>query len=79
MSFRGARIKAGMSVPKVAESLNISRAAIYMWENGSLKPRTDRLAKVAQLYGCSIEELLEGETERCKSNSAPASGATSRP
>lgn len=62
MSFKGARIKAGLSVPQVMKALGVSDAAIYQWETGATKPAASRLPHIAKLYRCSIEELLaEGD------------------
>lgn len=59
MSFKSAREKAGISVSKVMEVLKISDAAVYQWESGDTFPRTDKLLKIAALYGCTVDELLK--------------------
>lgn len=62
MSFKKARIKAGLSVPQVMKALGVSDAAVYQWETGVTKPSVSRLPQIAKLYRCSIEELLtEGD------------------
>lgn len=58
MGFRQARLKAGRSVGEVMEELNVSDAAVYCWETGAYRPRTNKLIQLARFYGCSIEELL---------------------
>ncbi len=45
----------------VAEQLNISRQAISHWENGRAYPDIDNLVLLAELYGVSMDELLEDE------------------
>ena len=58
MSFLSARIASGLSQAAVAEELNVTDAAVSMWETGKTKPRASILPKVAALYGCSIDFLL---------------------
>lgn len=61
MSFRAEREKAGMSATKVANIMGVSDAAVYMWESGETKPRTDKLVKLAAVYGCTVDDLLRNE------------------
>ena len=63
MSFRGARISAGLSVLDVAEKLKVSDAAVYMWETGKLHPRASRLPEIANLYGVTVDELLREDED----------------
>lgn len=64
MSFRSARLAAGLSVQQVTEKLNISDAAVYMWETGQQNPRVSRLPEIAALYGCTLDELLRSDDEK---------------
>ena len=58
MSFLSARTKAGLSQAAVAERLGISAASVCQWETGKNLPRSDKLIEIADLYGCTIDELL---------------------
>lgn len=60
MNLREMRVKAGKSVLDVQRALDVSDAAVYYWENGTTKPTVEKLIKLAELYGCSIDELLRG-------------------
>ena len=60
MSFRSARLAAGMSVREVMAALNVSDATVYFWETGTTVPKASRLPKIAKLYGCTIDALLQG-------------------
>lgn len=60
MSFREARLKAGLKVTDVMEALHVSDAAVYQWETGTYLPRTVLLPRLAELYGCTIDFLLKG-------------------
>jgi transcriptional regulator with XRE-family HTH domain len=43
----------------VSAALNISNEAICMWENKKRFPKTALLPKLAKLYHCSVDELLQ--------------------
>lgn len=58
MSFYKARKAAGLTQIQAAQLLGVTDATISQWENGETKPKTSRLAKVAEVYGCTIDELL---------------------
>lgn len=59
MSFYNARKAAGLTQIQAAKLLGVTDATISQWENGETKPKTSRLAKVAEIYGCTIDELLK--------------------
>lgn len=63
MSFRRARISAGLSVAQVMNALSVSDAAVYQWETGVTAPSTRRLPEIAKLYGVTIDELLSDEPQ----------------
>lgn len=64
MSFRGARVAAGLSVRQVIEKLKVTDAAVYMWETGTQAPRASRLPEIAELYGRTVDELLKKEDDK---------------
>ena len=55
------RKQKGLSQFDVAESLHISRQAISKWESGSSIPSTDNLRLLGNLYGVTVDILLNGE------------------
>ena len=61
MGFREQRLKAGKSVREVSLEVGVTHQSIYGFENGRYKPSINILQKLAQFYGCTMEELLEGE------------------
>lgn len=63
MGFKKARIRAGKKVSDVMEYMGVSDAAVYGWENGTYIPRGQKLAKLAEFYGCSVDDLLRKEGE----------------
>ena len=61
MNFKKARLAAGLTVQEVVRALKVSDSAVYMWETGQMMPKTSRLHEIAELYGCTIDELLRPE------------------
>lgn len=59
MGFRAARIKANKKAVEVAAYMGVTRIAVYQWESGSFKPEADKLLKLAEFYGCGVEDLLK--------------------
>ena len=49
--------KRGISI--AVRALGVSDAAVYMWETGKMTPTAKRLVAVAQLYGCTVDDLLK--------------------
>lgn len=62
LSFLSARKKAGLSQADVAEELGVSSAAVCQWETGRTVPDARKLPKIAELFGCTVDELLEIDT-----------------
>lgn len=59
------RRKAGMSQDTLAEKLDVSRQAVSKWERDEAMPETEKLVRIAQLFGASLDELLlDRETQK---------------
>ena len=58
MGFKEARERAGLSPMQAAERLKVSLATVYYWETGAYRPTGKRLPEIAELYHCSVDELL---------------------
>jgi transcriptional regulator with XRE-family HTH domain len=52
------RKERGLSQEKVADALNVSRQAVSKWETGQSNPDTGNLIALAELFGCSADELI---------------------
>ena len=57
------RKQKGITQMELAEKLNVSRQAISRWEVGSAVPTTDNLKVLSELYGVSIDYLLNDAAE----------------
>lgn len=63
MGFKEARLAAGLTVQQVVKALKVSDASVYLWETGQMYPKTARLHEIADLYGCTVDELLRSRKE----------------
>lgn len=54
------RRKSGYSQEELAEKLGVSRQAVSKWERAEASPDTDNLIALAELYGVTIDELING-------------------
>lgn len=61
MSIKSAREAAGKTVREVAESMGVSRMAVYQWEAGVNNPSAKKLPALAQFLNASIDELMRKE------------------
>lgn len=56
------RTKKGLSQGELAEALDVSRQSISKWETGSSVPELDKLIKLSQLFGVTLDELVLDKT-----------------
>lgn len=69
---------------ELAERLNVSRQAISRWEVGTAVPSTDNLKVLSELYGVSIDSLLNDaanptENQKAEATEPPEMSAKKRP
>ena len=64
MNLKIARIKAGMTQAEVAQAVGVNQASVSLWESGVTLPRAATLVALADLYCCTIDELLGREEKR---------------
>ena len=60
-SIKNRREHIGLTQAQFASSLQVSRATVAMWETEKSYPRADLLPKIAQLLGCTIDDLYADE------------------
>lgn len=59
------RERVGLSQKELAEQMGYqSPSLISMWENGSRKPQSDVIPRLASVLGCEIIELFSTGEER---------------
>ncbi len=57
------RKKSGLTQGELAEKLRTSRQTVSYWETGAVVPTTDNLRFLSQLYGVSLDDLLDDGRE----------------
>ena len=53
------RVFAGWSRQFVADQIGVSRQAVYDWERNGKIPAADKAAKLAKIFGVTVEELMK--------------------
>lgn len=61
-NLKSLRDQAKFTQEDVAVKLNIDRSTIAKWETGEAMPRADKLPQLAQVLGCTIDELFRSAT-----------------
>ena len=64
-NLRSLREARGYSQREFADAVGVrSVGAVSMWETGERTPRAALLPKIADVLGCTIDELLRGGGEK---------------
>ena len=50
-----------LSQGEVADALGVSRQSVSKWENNTSVPELDKLVKLGELFGLTLDELVKGE------------------
>jgi len=58
-AFRRARLAAELTQREAAKRIGVDPVTIIQWEKGSDFPQRNNLAKAADVYGCTVEQLKE--------------------
>lgn len=64
MGLRNARKKARVKLKDAAGTLGVSKQAVNAWERGKYDPNIATLVKMAEMYGCTVDELLTPEKQK---------------
>lgn len=59
MSIKNARKNAGKTQADVAKAVDVTVAAVSLWENGTTMPRAATLYALAKYLGCTVDDLLK--------------------
>ena len=58
-NIRRLRIRKGMTVPQLAELLNVSAQTVYRWENNERMPDIVKFLMISDIFGIDAKELLK--------------------
>jgi len=50
-----------LSREELAQAMNVSRQAVYKWENNKGYPDIENLIKLSDLYNVTLDELIKGD------------------
>ena len=62
MRLRELRNKSGLTQKEIANKLGVSGQTILNWENGIFEPKISQLIQLADLFGVSVDYLIERKT-----------------
>ncbi len=54
------RTEVGLTQVEFAEKMNVTQQCVSKWEQGDCDLKATTLVKIAEVLGCSVEELLVG-------------------
>lgn len=57
------RLQNGMSQDTLAQRLGVSRQAVSKWERDEAMPDLDKILKLSELYGVSLDSILKNQPE----------------
>jgi transcriptional regulator with XRE-family HTH domain len=52
------RLKSKLTQQQLAELMDVTRQAVTRWESGTVEPSTENLISLAQIFDCSVDELI---------------------
>lgn len=66
------RTEKNLSQGDLADALGVSRQSVSKWENNSAVPELEKLVKMAQVFGITLDELVTGAHDSEPSSPPPA-------
>lgn len=57
-NYKAVRKRVGMTAQEVATKLGVSISTLFSWESGKTSPNSVYVAKLADLYECTADELI---------------------
>lgn len=61
MNIKRLREAAGMTQAELADKIGVTQPIVASWETGVKNPRAAKLPKLAQILGCTIDDLFRRE------------------
>ena len=63
LTFKKAREKSGLTQQELATALGVDQSTVCLWETGKTQPRAKLLPQVADILGCTVDELLSADDQ----------------
>lgn len=67
------RTEKNMSQGDLADALDVSRQSVSKWENNSAVPELEKLIKMSELFGVTLDELVSGNAPQQETTETPVS------
>lgn len=68
------RREKGLLQDELAETLGVSRQSVSKWETDAAVPELDKLLRLSELFGVTLDELVRDERKTAEQASQPISG-----
>ena len=65
------RTRAELSQGELAERLEVSRQSVSKWETGASIPELDKLVRICDVYGITLDELVKGDPAEASEQNEP--------
>lgn len=69
------RRQRGLTLAHFADAIGVSKPTVWAWESGRYRPRSHRLAAIAEALGVDLEELTDAALARGSVDDASAANA----
>lgn len=63
MKIRELREARGLTMTQLAAAMGVTLVAVSKWELGQAMPSADKLPRLAEVLGCTIDELYRAPAE----------------
>ncbi|HIR51610.1 MAG TPA: helix-turn-helix transcriptional regulator [Candidatus Avoscillospira avicola] len=73
------RQRQGLSQDALAEKLGVSRQAVSKWERDEAVPEVEKLLRLSELYGVSLDELVKGDATQSAPQAEPQGESQAEP
>ena len=61
MKIREFRESKNMTQDELASLLSVNRSSVAMWETGQNYPTVKKLIQIAEIFGCTLDDLIDKE------------------
>lgn len=68
------RTKKKISQNELADLLEVSRQSVYKWENNSAVPELEKIVRMCEIFGVTVDELVRGEIKSGETEKKTVSG-----
>ena len=63
-NIRKIRVECNFTQEQMAKRVGVERSTVAKWETGASLPRSELLPKLADVLGCTVDELLRATDQK---------------